>query len=257
MIPEFANFRPEWLDSSEVSIALHGLRIAGLSFFFHDEASWGEFATAESLDESVLSDEKALRERFSILSRYWLKIHFDGGRRCGLSQYFHINPGMHHPITTIRCFLRKYGLSDVSTVEELLKPALEAPETQWGLAIKRYPDLVALPRIFFSIPSPLLTQVLANFVRFDYLSEAVSLLYLEWEQRIRTGQLVFISLDPTLRKLSSLDFCDVPVEQFPEVRHFGFPENLDYLKLRISDPARPPELRAYVPFRKIEQSILS
>lgn len=250
MIPELASFRPEWLDSSEVSFSLDGPRVTGLSFFFHDEASCAEFAASASLDERVLADEKALRVKYSILPRYWLKIHFDGMRRCGLSQYFHINPNMHYPITTIRCFLRNHGLSDVGMLEELLKPSLEARETQWGLAIKRFLDQ-AVPRIFFSIARPLLKQVLAPFIRFGYLSETSALLYLEWENRIRAGERVFISLDPTLRKLSSLDFCDLPSEQFPGILYAGFPESFDYLKMRFSDPSRPPEFTAYMPLRKV------
>lgn len=254
MIPECANFRPEWLDSSEVSLALPDLRVAGLSFFFQDEASWGEFAAAGYLDESVRSDDKALREKFSILPRHWLKIHFSGGKRRGLSQYFHIDPAMHYPITTIRCFLRKYGMSDVGMIETLLKPALEAEETEWGLAIKRYPGL-AVPRIFFSITRPLLKQVLAPCVLFGCLSEAAEQLYLQWEQRIVAGDRVFISLDPTLGRLSSLDFCDVPAHHLAGSRHL--PDTLDYLKLRLVDASRPPELTAYLPYRKASSLTLS
>jgi hypothetical protein len=251
MIPELASFRPEWLESSEVSFALDEPRVTGLSFFFHDEASCAEFAASESLDGCVMSDEKALRAKYSILPRYWLKIHYDGMSRRGLSQYFYINPTMHYPITTIRCFLRGYGLSDVGILEELLKPALEARETQWGLAIKRSLDQ-SVPRIFFSIERVLLKQVLAPFVRFGYLSEPAALLYLEWEHRVTAGEHVFISLDPTLRKLSSLDFCDLPSEQFPGVLSERFPDSFDYLKMRISDPSRPPEFTAYMPLRKVE-----
>ena len=250
LIPELTAFHPEWLDSSEISIALNGSRVTGLSFFFHDEASCAEFAARASLDACVLSDEKALREKYSLLPRYWLKIHFNGEQRSGLSHYFHINPAMRYPITTIRCFLRKYGMSDVGMVEELLKPALEAHETQWGLAIKRSLDL-AVPRIFFSISRRLLRQALTPFTRCGYLSESAELQYLDWESRIRAGERVFISFDPSRCRLSSLDFCDVSSDQLSSVIHGGFPENLDYLKLRISDPFRPPELAAYVPFRKV------
>lgn len=252
MIPELASFRPEWLDSSEVSLTLDGPRVTGLSFFFHDEDSCAEFAAHESLDGRVMSDEKALRSKFSILPRYWLKIHYAGMQRCGLSQYFYINPTMFYPITTIRCFLRGQGLADVGMIEELLKPALESSETQWGLAIKRS-RVQAVPRIFFSIPRPLLKQALAPFVRFEYLSEATALLYLEWEQRIRAGERVFISVDPTLRKLSSVDFCDLPSEQLPGVLWEGFPEIFDYLKIRIFEHSQPPEFTAYMPLRKVER----
>ena len=251
MIPKLASFRSEWLDFSEVSFALDGPRVAGLSFFFHDEASCAEFAASESLDELVMSDERALRAKFSILPRYWLKIHYVGISRSGLSQYFYINPTMVYPITTIRCFLRSYGLADVGMIEELLKPALEAHETQWGLAIKRFPGQ-AVPRIFFSIARPLIKQVLAPFVKYGYLCEPAAQLYLEWESRITAGEHVFISLDPTLRKLSSLDFCDFHGDQLPSGIYIGFPENIDYLKMRISDSSRPPEFFAYMPFRKVK-----
>jgi len=254
LITDLAGLRPEWLDSAEVSIALDGPRVKGLSFFFHDEANCAGFAAAESLDRCVLSDEKALREKFSILPRYWLKLHFDGGRRCGLSQYLQINPIMHYPITTIRCFLRKYGMSDVGMIEELLRPALEAPETEWGLAIKRSPGRV-VPRVFFSIPRPLIRQVLAPFIRLGYLSQATGLQYLEWENRTRAGERIFISLDPTLGKLSSLDFSDVPSDQLPEPSRFGYSGKLQYLKLRIADYSQPPELTAYLPFTTLKQHL--
>lgn len=250
MIPDLAGFRPEWLDSAEVSFALAGPQVTGLSFFFHDEAACEEFAAAELLDKRVMADEKALRAKFSILPRYWLKMHYDGMQRCGLSHYFDINPTMHYPITTIRCFLRNYGCADVGMIEDLLKPALEANDTRWGVALKRFPAQT-VPRIFFSIERTLLKQVLAPFVRLGYLSETAALLYLEWDVRITAGDRVFISLDPTLQKLSSLDFCNSPSKQFPELPNTGFPENFDYLKVRISSHSLKPEFTAYMPLRTI------
>lgn len=253
LIPELAGFRPEWLDSAEVSFPLNGPRASGLSFFFHDETSSAEFAEFAALDECVMADEKALRAKYGILPRYWLKIHFDGMKQCGLSQYLHINPDMHYPITTVRSFLRNYGLADAGIIEELLKPSLEALDTQWGLAIKRSPDEV-VPRIFFSLSRPLLKQALAPFVRFGYLTEAAAFLYLEWENRLKGGDRVFVSLDPTLRRFSSLDFCALPSEQFPGAHNIGFPESFDYLKLRISESSRQPEFTAYMPLKKVRRS---
>lgn len=220
MIPDLRNFRQEWLESAEVSIALAGVRVTGLSFFFHDEASCTEFAAAESLDDQVMADEKALRAKFSLISRYWLKIHYDGTERCGLSHYFDINPAMHYPITTIRCFLRRYGCADAGIIEDLLKPALEARDTQWGLALKRSAGQTA-PRIFFSIMRPLLNEALAPFVSLGYLSAAAAEQYREWNDRIRAGLRVFLSLDPTLGRLSSLDFCAVSAGSCPKHREPG------------------------------------
>ncbi len=249
MIPDLAGFRPEWLDNAEVSFALAGLQVTGLSFFFHDEADCREFAATQSLDECVMSDEKALRAKFSLLPRYWLKIHYDGKERSGLSHYFYINPSMHYPITTIRCFLRSYGLTDIAKMEELLKPALEASGTQWGLAIKRFPGRT-VPRIFFSIPRPLLKQVLAPFVRFNYLPEMAARLYLEWDNRISAGECVFISLDPAVQKLSSIDFCAVSSEPFSAISESGYPHQFDYLKIRIGEPAQAAALTGYLPLSR-------
>lgn len=252
MIPELTSFRPEWLDSVEVSCALTQAQVTGLSFFFHDEASCTEFAAAQSLDECVISDEKALRAKYSLLPRYWLKIHYDGKERSGLSHYFYISPSMHYPITTIRCFLRSYGLTDIAIMEELLKPALDAQETQWGLAIKRFSGRT-VPRIFFSIPRPLLKQVLAPCTRLGYLSEAAELRYQEWDNRISAGERVFISLDPTLQKLSSIDFCDVSSEQLGTALESGYPHQFDYLKIRIGEPAQAAVLTGYLPLYRFRR----
>lgn len=251
LIPGLERFRPEWLDSAEVSLSLDGLRVTGLSFFFHDEASCGEFAAGESLDEAVMSAERVLRAKYSILPRYWLKIHYDGTKQCGLSQYFHINPGMHYPISTIRRFLRDYGFADAGMLEGLLKPSLEERGTRWGLAIKRSADKV-FPRIFFSVARPFLKQVLAPFIRSGYLSDIAALFYLQWEQRIVAGGRVFISIDPTFSRFSSLDFCDLPSSQVPGCIPLGLPETVDYLKMRITGPSRPPEFTAYMPLVKVQ-----
>lgn len=136
-------------------------------------------------------------------------------------------------------------------MEELLKPALEARGTQWGLAIKRFPDRV-VPRIFFSIPRPLLKRVLAPFIRFDYLSEMAAQLYLEWDSRLLAGESVFISLDPTLQKLSSMDFCDVSSEQLGTTPESGYPQQFDYLKIRIREPAQAAALTVYLPLSRFQ-----
>lgn len=249
MIPDLTSFRPEWLDTAEVSCALAEPQVTGLSFFFHDEASCTEFTVAQSLDECVMADEKVLRSKFDILPRHWLKIHYDGMERCGLSHYFYINPTVHYPITTIRCFLRSYGLTEVAIMEELLKPALEARETQWGLAIKRFPDLT-VPRIFFSIERVLLNQTLTPFVTFGYLSATAAEQYRKWNSRISAGESVFISLDPAVQKLSSIDFCDVASEQLGAISESKFPHQFDYLKIRISEPAQAPTLTGYLPLSR-------
>lgn len=250
LIPELAGFRPEWLDSAEVSLSLDGPRTTGVSFFFHDEASCAEFAAEACLDEGVMTDEKALRGKYGILPRYWLKLHFDGMKRCGVSQYLSIDPTMHYPIATIRSFLRNQGLPDVGMMEELLNPALNAAGTQWGLALKRSCGRT-VPRIFFTLVRPLLGQALALFVRFGYLSEACALAYLEWEDRLKGSESVFVSLDPASRKFSSLDFCALPSEQIPVAQDRGFPASFDYLKLRISDAAPQPEFTAYIPLKTV------
>jgi len=246
MIP-LTSFRPEWLDSAEVSFSLDGPRVTGLGFFFNDEASCAKFTTAESLNACVMADEKELRAKFSILPRHWLKIHYAGMARCGLSQYFHINPTMYYPITTIRCFLRRYGCATVDTIEELLKPALEARENRWGLALKRYGDRT-VPRIFFSIARPQLSEVLIPFVRFDYLSPPAAAQYCEWNDRISADDRVFISLDPTLGKLSSLDFCAVSAGHSPQMSGPDCPKQFDYLKIRIIESAQAADLTGYLPF---------
>lgn len=246
MIPELASFRPEWLESAEVSLTLTEPRVTGLSFFFHDAAACAEFAAAESMNECVMADEKELRTKFSILPRHWLKIHYDGLERCGLSQYFNITPSMHYPITTIRCFLRRYGCADVGMIEELLKPALKARETQWGMALKR-PAGRSMPRIYFSIRRSLLNEVLAPFVRLGYLSAAATEQYREWNEILSAGDRVFISLDPTLGRLSSLDFCAVSAGPSPKISDPSLPQQFDYLKIRIMEPAQAAVLTGYLP----------
>lgn len=254
MIPDLTSFRPEWLESAEVSFALAGPRVSGLSFVFHDEASCAEFAAAESLDECVMADEKALRAKFSLLSRYWLKIHYDGMERCGLSHYFDINPTMHYPITTIRCFLRSYGCTDTGITEELLKPALEARGTQWGLAIKRFSGLT-VPRVFYSIERALLNEMLAPFVTLGYLSATAAEQYREWNERVSAGLRVFLSLDPTLGRLSSLDFCAVSAGHLPKISETRYPQQFDYLKIRIMEPTEAAALTGYLPLSGLMDSI--
>jgi hypothetical protein len=248
LIPGLDRFRPEWLNNAEVSFSLDDQQPVGLSFFFDDETTCADFAASESLEHDVISSEKAVRTKYSILPRYWLKLHLNGVAGGGLSQYFQIDPNLYYPITTVRRFLRDYGLSDVGSMEELLKPSLENRDTQWGLALKRYADRVT-PRIFFRVPRSLLERILNSFVRFDYLSDSAASHYLEWEKTIRAGNRVFVSADPKEHTLSSLDFCDVPAEQFSFVLHPGFPENFKYLKIRISESVRQAEFTAYMPFR--------
>ena len=166
--------------------------------------------------------------------------------RCGLSHYFDINPAMHYPVTTIRCFLRSYGCADAGIVEELLKPVLEARDTQWGLALKRSAGRTT-PRVFFSIMRRLLNEALAPFVSLGYLSAAAVEQYREWNDRIRAGPRVFLSLDPTLGRLSSLDFCAVSAGQLPQTSGTGCPQQFDYLKTRIMEPAPAPALTGYLP----------
>lgn len=250
MIPDLAGFRPEWLESAEVSFALAGPQVTGLSFFFQDEAACEEFAAAQSLDGCVMADEKVLRSKFSLLPRYWLKLHYNGRERCGLSQYFDINPALPYPITTIRCFLRSYGCAEVGMIEDLLKPALEAGDTQWGLALKRFPDQL-VPRIFFSIKRPLLNEVLPPFVSLGYLSATAAGLYTEREIKLQGSERAFISFDPTFKTLSSLDFCAVPSEQFPGMLAAGLPGTFDYLKMRIPEDSLKPAYTAYMPLRAI------
>lgn len=251
MIPELAGFRPEWLDSAEVSCALAKAQVTGLSFFFHDEASCTEFAVAQALDECVMADEKALRAKYSLLPRYWLKIHYDGMDLSGLSQYFYLNPDLHYPISTIRCFLKSYGLTGVAIMEELLRPALEARGTQWGLAIKRFSGRV-VPRIFFSIPRPLLNNALAPFVTLGYLAAPAAQQYREWNDKISAGERVFISLDPTVHELSSIDFCAVSSEQLGAAPESGYRQQFDYLKIRIREPAQAAALTGYLPLPRFQ-----
>lgn len=250
MIPDLTSFQPEWLDTAEVSCALAEPQITGLSFFFHDEASCTEFTVAQSLDECVMADEKVLRSKFDILPRHWLKIHYDGMERSGLSQYFYLNPDLRYPITTIRCFLKRYGPADAGIIEDLLKPALEAPETQWGLALKRSADRTT-PRIFFSISRPLLNDALTPFVSLGYLAAPAAQQYREWNGRISAGSRVFLSLDPTLGRLSSLDFCAVSAAQLFPMPGAAYPQQFDYLKIRIMEET--PALTGYLPLSLFQE----
>jgi hypothetical protein len=134
-------------------------------------------------------------------------------------------------------------------MEDLLKPALEAQGTQWGLAIKRFPCRV-VPRIFFSIERVFLNQTLTPFVTFGYLSATAAEQYRKWNNRISTGERVFISLDPTVQKLSSIDFCDVSSEQLGAISESGYPHQFDYLKIRIREPAQAPALTGYLPLSR-------
>lgn len=249
-MPDLAGFRPEWLETSEVSVSLDGPRVVGLSFFFHDASSCAEFSTCAALDERVMADERTIRDTYDILPRYWLKLHYSGRARCGLSHYFQINPMLHYPITTIRCFLRGCGHTAVGILEELLKPALEADDTRWGMAIKRLPGRT-FPRVFFSLAPPLVAPLLASCVRFGFLSEAAGEGYREWADRFGSGRPVFISIDPTMGKLASLDVCDLPSEQVPGGVIPFLPPRIDYLKMRMDDSFSLPEYTAYVPWRAI------
>lgn len=223
-------------------------RHTGLSFFFLEESSFFDFAKERSLPEGVIGAEKTLRAKYDLLQRYWVKLHYHDGRQCGMSQYFQIDPRMHYPISTIRRFLREYGFSDVAMIEELLKPALESPETQWGFALKRGQDRL-VPRVFCSIERPLLKEMLLLFVRFRYLEEEVSQFYLKWDRTTEAGDRIFLSFDPPLQRFSSVDFTDVPSSQFPDLPSF-FPAKLSYLKARIFKPSLLPRLSAYMPLKR-------
>jgi hypothetical protein len=135
-------------------------------------------------------------------------------------------------------------------IEELLKPALEAYDTHWGLAIKRASDRT-VPRIFFQIARPSLKSVLSPFCEFGYLPETAAVACLEWENKLEAGEHIFVSLDPTLERLASLDFCSVPSAQFPGFQDAAVLEHFDYLKLRISASLLRTEFIAYMPLKKI------
>lgn len=251
LIPNLGDFSSDWLATSEASIVLSdGPRLAGLSFFFHAESECAEFTTRAGLGKKAMGCERAIRRRIPLLPRYWLKIHYDCLRPCGLSHYFQIDPSLNPPLTTLKYFLRTCGMRHIEGIEPLLKPVLESADTVWGLAVKRFRK-VSFPRIFCQIARPLLKDALDVFVGSGYISNASSFCYREWDNRLSGSDTVFLSIDPTLQRLASIDFCDIPVGEIQEAQNLNFPAHFSYLKIRVASTTAAPDVVGYLPLQEV------
>ena len=124
MIPDLGRFPSEWLRDAELSLAVGRPERVGLSFVFDDTAAFDAFAEGIGLPPEARDEDARLRARFDLGPRHWVKLRWMNGERGGWSQYFFIHGRNHYPITTLRLFARQFGVTDVSRLEALLRPAL-------------------------------------------------------------------------------------------------------------------------------------
>ncbi|MGH7289969.1 MAG: hypothetical protein ACREJT_02070, partial [Myxococcota bacterium] len=109
----------------------------GLSFFFTDGVEYERFCGAAQLPADAVARAASIRARFELLPRQWVKLHYQGEQRRGLSQYFVLDPRSTYPITTLRLGLQQCGLASTRGLEPVFEPALQRPDTLWAIIAKQ------------------------------------------------------------------------------------------------------------------------
>ncbi|HWG86025.1 MAG TPA: class I SAM-dependent methyltransferase, partial [Deinococcales bacterium] len=257
LLRDLEGLAPAWLDQAEVSLGAGGGDRVGLSVFVRHPEEFAAFAWAAALPETVLERERAMRERFTLVERRWVKLDYRAGARVGYSQYFQVDPGERYPLTTLRVFLRLQGAPDVAWVQPALESALARPGTVWGLVLKPRSGGGALARLSCSVPAPGLAELLDGVLAAGFLNEAQRQAYLQWAAYSGSAG-AFLSLDP-LAGAAALDLEGVRAGVVPGWDGLGIGllagESLPYLKLRLDERGQPREWTAYLSLARVRQQL--
>jgi cyclopropane fatty-acyl-phospholipid synthase-like methyltransferase len=235
-----------WLAEAEISVPCSG-GPGGLSFFFDAPAEFVTFLQVIGAPPQLWDCETRLRERFDLVPRRWVKVQGDERSR-KFSQYFQVNPGDAYPITTLRLFLRAFGVADVAGLEALLRPALERDDTVWGLVLK-HGDGVATPRLSLRTDRRVLPELLQQLVAANRLAPRLGAEYQRLGLTAPGDDTVYLSFDPRIANACALDFEHVPSDTVPGADAiFLRPVVLRYAKCRLASSGDQPTWTAYLPY---------
>lgn len=235
-----------WLADAEISVPLSG-GAGGLSFFFDAPAEFADFLEVVAAPLKLSEYETRLRERFDLVPRRWVKVQGEGQSR-RFSQYFQVDPRDVYPITTLRLFLRAFGVADLAGLEALLRPALERNDTVWGLVVK-HRDGGAAPRLSLRTDRRLLLDLLQRLVAANRLVPQLGGQYKRLALTLPGDDTAYLSFDPGIANACALDFEHVPSGTVPGGNVvFPRPLALRYVKCRLSLPSDQPAWTAYLPY---------
>ncbi|MGM0452971.1 MAG: hypothetical protein ACQERN_07385 [Thermodesulfobacteriota bacterium] len=251
LIPDVTGVKPEWLENAELSFSTKNRDIAGLSLFFVDFEALCEYVRIAALPEAILKQEAALRKKFDLVPAHWIKVQYRGQNHVSYSQYFHINPAIGYPITTLRLFLKTYGCRETEDMEAVLKDALEDETSRWGIALKWQQDQF-FPRIFCKISRALLPGILDQFNRHHFISRKTADAYMVWDRQLGADDHVYVSIDFSLKRFSSVDFEHVRSESLQHCYNdMFFQGDFRYCKIRIPEDGVGPEFSFYAPYAAV------
>ena len=216
VIPPLAGFALHWLADAEISATPGRDAACGLSFFFTDAVEYERFRGVARLPAEAVARAAAIRARFELVPREWVKLHYEGERRSGISQYFVVDPRTAYPITTLRLGLRQCGLANTRGLEPAFEPALQRADTLWAVIAKQSGARVR-PRLSCRVPRALLAELFARAARQGYVTERRAAAHLEQDARLDAGPCAYLSLDPEVPDACAVDYEDVTPASVPEV----------------------------------------
>ena len=215
-IPPLAGFALHWLADAEISAAPGRDGAGGLSFFFTDAVEYERFCRLAQLPADAVARAADLRARLELVPREWVKLHYQGAQRVGLSQYFVVDPRTTYPITTLRLCLQRCGLTSTRGLEPAFEPALQRADTLWA-AIAKQSGAQVRARLSCRVPRTLLTELFARAARQGYVSERLAARHLEHDARIGAGAYAYLSLAPEVPDSCSVDYEDVEPASVPDI----------------------------------------
>lgn len=197
MWERLATLPAPWLRDAELSFSRHDGERLGLQTRLDSAEELAAFLERFSLDRRPFVDADAdVRSRFQVSPFRWAKIGFRGGTAVEASQYFLVDPSCHHPISTLRVFARRFGQGHAPILETVLHPALDAPDTRWGLATKPSPVPDRRQAVAFcTIPRPCLTAVLERLAGHGLVPTSRAARLLEATGRLAGRPRVFLTVD--------------------------------------------------------------
>lgn len=248
-LPEPGRFPDAWLADAELSVTLGAPDRVGLSFFSTDADAFAAFGARIGLPADARADAAQLRARFDLLPRHWVKLRWRAGARAGWSEYFAIDERNVYPITTLRLFVRRYGIADTARLEPALAPALEQEDTRWVVSIRRT-DGPPVPRLSARVPRAVLPGLMTTLVAAGFVDRGRAARYLEHDASMHAGDAAWITLDAGTHTLCGIDFEDPVPSGLPDgwraaVGADAAPPR--YLKCRLPPGAWQPEWVLYLP----------
>lgn len=254
MIPPLAGYPLNWLADAEISATPGRDAACGLSFFFTDAVEYERFCRVAQLPADAVARAANFRARFELVPREWVKLHYQGEQRRGMSQYFVIDPRAAYPITTLRLCLQQCGLASARGLEPAFEPALQRPDTLWAVIAKQSGTQVR-PRVSCRVPRALLGELLARATRQGYVTARLAARYLEHDARIDAGAYAYLSLDPEVPDACSVDYEDVAPASVPDICKPLWPRDdaggkRRYLKCRLG-PSGAAQWTVYRPLAAV------